>query len=307
MNPLVSIADDEQTFIAQIKETLSAKSQFVSQLPVDQTLRCLEAIETIDKEAEKQQTLWGWALGLSIVATIGTSLLFAMQEMIPFLALVLVPFGIFALFKLTAARRYSFKDRPYQHARNIIKTLKPDFFPGQPIDLLLDLRLYDNKEFLQENESVSWSISRKRFVAPWLQLKGTFVEGTSFRFQQAASLKQKIKRKSKKTKTTSVFMEKYALTLSPPAHRYPDLSSVTMALQQVMKQDQSYGSSGLTFPRVTPTEGRVTFRSTSDPQRIVSLAGTPYQIYAPSFPSAPLALFRMSFQALMACSVRNVN
>jgi len=304
MTPLVSISDDEQTFIAQVKKAISAKRQFVSQLPVDQTLRCLKAIETIDKEAEGQQTLWGWVLGLSVVATVGTGLVFLSQEIIPFLALVFAVPGIFALFKLLAAANYSFKDRQYHHARQIIKTLEPDFFPDQPIDLLLDLRLFDHKKFLQESESVSWTVSRKRFDAPWLQLRGTLVEGTNFRFQQTASLKQKIKKKSKKIKTKTVFVEKYALTLSPPAHRYPDLSSVTMAMQEVMKQDQSYGSSGLTFPTVTPTEERVTFRSSSDPQRFVSLSGTPKQIYAPSFPSAPLAFMRMSFQALLTCSVQ---
>ena len=306
MNPLVSIADDEQTLIAQIKEALSAKSQLVTQLPVDQTLRCLEAIETIDKEAERQQTLWGWVLGLSIVAALATFLVFVSQEIFPFLTLVFGPAVIFTLFKLMAARRYSFKDRQYQHARQIIETLKPDFFPGQPIDLLVDLRLYDDKVFLHDSEKISWRISRKRFVAPWLQLKGTFVEGTSFRFQQTASLKQKIKAKSKKTKTTSVFIEKYALTLLPPAHRYADLTLVTKAMQQVMKQDQSYGSSGLTFPTVTPAEGRITFRSTSKSMRVVSLSGTPQQIYATGFPSAPLAFMRMSFQALLACSAQNV-
>ena len=305
MNPLTSIADDETAFIDQVKKMLGAKHQFVSRLPVDQTLRCLEAIETIDDEAEKQLRLWGWVLGLSIVATIGTSLLFAMQEMFPFLALVLVPIGIFALFKLVPAGRYNFKDGQYQHAKQIIKTLEPDFFPGQPIDLLLDLRLYDDKEFLKDTQKISWSVSSNRYVAPWLQIKGTFVEGTVFRFQQTANLKQKVKRKSKKTKTTSVFTNKYALTLSPPAHRYPDLTSVPTAMREVMKQDQGYGNSELTFPTVTPTEGRVTFRCTSAPERTVSLAGTPKQIYASGFPSAPLAFFRMSFQALMACSVRS--
>ncbi len=284
----------------QLTDQLMADRQFAETALPEQLLVQLRCIDEIDSDSTEKQNYWRtW----QIVLGIASALAFILTFMTMGIGLVVfIPCLIGFIVAWRKHRRYrqlNVENRRHRIPHALIRYLKTDIPPDQPVSLEIDFRNYQQGDFQTGKEGGGFfnSVTQTRYEVPWLKLSGQFYDGTKFRLKITQNAKRKEKRKSKRTKITETFRDKYNLAIAVKPHRYPGLEK----LPELIKQTKP--PQGLTVAFCNVSGNRATIQCISAPKRVLSVNTTTSDPYGFVGADPALQLFLACYHCLGQCRI----
>ncbi len=125
-------------------------------------------------------------------------------------------------------------NRRYELANEVLRLLEKDSSKEATIELQLDLRKPNHASKKQRDGEVGpWKV--KYFVDPWLDLRGRFLDGTSYRLLgvekfQARTKSYRSRSGKSKSKSKSKSSTQVTLSLKPSGKRYAEVEQISPKL-----------------------------------------------------------------------------
>lgn len=198
----------------------------------------LLGLSQFDALHERLRSRWGWsALALIPVglvsAFVSSPLNHASKPALVWLGICFVAF-VTCLVQWIRHSRVDLSNRRYELANEVLRLLEKDSSKEATIELQLDLRKPNHASKKQRDGTVGpWKV--KYFVDPWLDLRGRFLDGTSYRllgvekFQARTKTYRSSSGKSK-SKSKSKSSTQVTLSLKPSGKRYAEVEEIAPKL-----------------------------------------------------------------------------
>lgn len=242
------VTSEESAEIAQLRQTLGLGVAMTSTIDgsvlkktgkyertasASAVLADVEAIRSLDAEAEHKVRFWTGILCLSILPLAGGFVMFA-AEWVPAgagLAAIGLVTLVTAIVKRSQYGQLDVEDRRYELVAGMLNYLSRDMAADEQVSVSIDFRAHNHKSKFQKKGKVGhWNAMFH--VDPWMVMKGRLLDGTKYavsmiekqqdryRTKRSASGKLKTKRKTKNASEA-------VLTLKVKQKRYPELSAHT--------------------------------------------------------------------------------
>jgi hypothetical protein len=196
----MSLASAYQSLTPEQKQILESKSADLN-LKVDEMIALLEPVAKLDTMVGKGKASMGCSIALLVIATIGT--LIVLPSPYRFLApLVCIVALYFVVRKFTFASKLDVSDNLAGFAVPMLKLLRDDFHPDQPMHVKLDLREPTAKAKATGTgepykSGAYYKIIDTTYQDNWFSGEGVLADGSRFRWTLEETIRES--KKSKKT------------------------------------------------------------------------------------------------------------
>ncbi len=196
----MSLTSAYRSLTAEQKQILDSKSVDLNR-KVDDLIELLHPIAKFDALVGKGKTTLGCSIALLVMATIIT--LFVLPSPFRFIVPVaLIACLFFVVKKYTLASKLDVSDNLGGFALPMLKLLRDDFRPDEPVHLHLDLRLPTSKEKSTgvgepHKEGAYYKIIDTTYQDDWFSGEGVLTDGSRFRWTVEETIRES--KKSKKT------------------------------------------------------------------------------------------------------------
>lgn len=209
----MSIQSAYQSLNAEQKQILDSKSADLN-LKVDEMIALLEPVAKFDTMVGKGTTSMGCSIVLLVIATVFSLFYFpSPYRFIIAVALIAVLFIVVRKFKF--ASKLDISDNLGGFAVPLLKLLRDDFHPEQPMHVKLDLRQPTAKEkFIGTGapykEGAYYKIIDTTYQDDWFSGEGVLADGSRFRWTLEETIREskKSKKVGGKYKTKTKYKKK---------------------------------------------------------------------------------------------------